>query len=126
MGLRPWLIGILAGALLIALGIAAYQMGIAEGEKRARGQSAEAAETAPAAGPGRDLFVARCGSCHTLEAAGTDAEVGPNLDDTAPDAARVLAAIENGGTGTGQMPSDLVRGEQAAQVADYVAAAAGD
>jgi cytochrome c oxidase subunit 2 len=30
---------------------------------------------------GRELFTQQCGSCHTLADAGTQAEVGPNLDD---------------------------------------------
>jgi mono/diheme cytochrome c family protein len=30
---------------------------------------------------GEELFVARCGSCHTLAAAGTQGVIGPNLDD---------------------------------------------
>lgn len=32
-------------------------------------------------GSGEELFVARCGSCHVLEAAGTQGQIGPNLDD---------------------------------------------
>jgi mono/diheme cytochrome c family protein len=129
MGPRPWILGVLAGGLLIALGIAAYQMGIDEGEQRAGEQGRGPAETTPApkpqAGPGRDLFASNCGSCHTLEAAGTSGEIGPNLDDLKPDAARVLAAIETGGTGSGQMPRDLVQGQQAERVAQFVAANAG-
>ena len=30
---------------------------------------------------GQQLFTQKCGTCHTLTAAGTNAEVGPNLDD---------------------------------------------
>ena len=29
---------------------------------------------------GRDLFIAKCGTCHQLAEAATTAEVGPNLD----------------------------------------------
>src|SRR5919199_1583665 len=29
---------------------------------------------------GRDLFIANCGTCHTLAQAGTSANIGPNLD----------------------------------------------
>ena len=32
-------------------------------------------------GTGKNLFVARCGGCHTLADAGTNGQVGPNLDD---------------------------------------------
>jgi len=73
---------------------------------------------------GKDLFVSRCGSCHTLAAAGTSGAVGPNLDDLKADQARVLAAIQKGGTGSGTMPKDLVVGKDADDVAGYVAKAA--
>ena len=74
-------------------------------------------------GPGQDLFVSNCGSCHTLAAAGTPGGVGPDLDSIPVDEQRGLAAIENGGTGSGQMPANLVQGEEAQQVAEYVVAA---
>ena len=32
-------------------------------------------------GAGKDLFVPRCGGCHTLADAGTGGTIGPNLDD---------------------------------------------
>jgi mono/diheme cytochrome c family protein len=32
-------------------------------------------------GAGKELFVARCGTCHTLADAGTAGTIGPNLDD---------------------------------------------
>jgi mono/diheme cytochrome c family protein len=132
MGARPWIIGVLAGAVLIGLGVAAYQMGVAEGEDRAQSTTAAPASSAPAkttpkpaSGPGKQLFASTCGSCHTLSAAGTSGTAGPNLDDLKPDQARVLAAIQNGGTGSGQMPPGLLRGEEAAQVADFVSGSAG-
>ena len=82
------------------------------------------------------LFADNCGSCHTLEAAGTDGVVGPNLDDRlAPSGAaegeaitgtesRVLSAIETG-LGNGRMPAGILQGQQADQVASYVARVAG-
>jgi len=76
-------------------------------------------------GQGRELFVSRCGSCHTLAAAGTSGKVGPNLDDVAPDTAAVLDAIAKGGAGTGTMPKDLVVDKEAKAVAEYVASEAG-
>ena len=33
---------------------------------------------------GKDIFTANCGSCHTLEDAGTSGNVGPNLDQLKP------------------------------------------
>ena len=71
---------------------------------------------------GRERFVNTCGGCHTLADAGTNGRVGPNLDDVAPDAEEVLTAIE---TGPGPMPENLLEGEDARQVAEYVAAATG-
>jgi cytochrome c553 len=43
-----------------------------------------------------------CGGCHTLEAAGSSGNVGPNLDETKPDAALVVDRVTNG---AGSMPS---------------------
>jgi len=79
---------------------------------------------------GRDLFVQNCGTCHTLEAAGTVGQIGPNLDDIAIDHAAVLHAIRTGGGShshgaggrTGNMPRNLVTGKDARDVAAFVAA----
>jgi mono/diheme cytochrome c family protein len=79
---------------------------------------------------GRDLFVQNCGSCHTLDAAGTVGQIGPNLDDIAINEADVLNAIRTGGGShshgaggrTGNMPRNLVTGKDAQDVASFVAA----
>jgi mono/diheme cytochrome c family protein len=80
---------------------------------------------------GQELFVANCGSCHTLHAAGTVGQIGPNLDDIAVNEADVLHAIRTGGgrhakgqgTGpSGNMPANLVTGKDAQDVASFVAA----
>jgi mono/diheme cytochrome c family protein len=67
-------------------------------------------------------FVATCGGCHTLADAGTKGAVGPNLDDLKPDEATVEHQIANGG---GAMPPKLLTGQDAKDVAAYVAAVAG-
>ena len=83
---------------------------------------------------GKDLFVTNCGACHTLEKAGTDGIVGPELDEilappspSPPDPAtiepRVLNAIENGIQG--RMPAGILSGEQAKTVAEFVSRCAG-
>ena len=78
---------------------------------------------------GKQLFVTNCGACHTLDKAGTDGVVGPNLDQllgTASPAAnktRVLNAINNGING--RMPRGIVAGEDANAVADFVSQEAG-
>lgn len=71
---------------------------------------------------GRELFVANCGACHTLDAAGTQGAIGPNLNEAQVDEAEVLAVIANGGKGSGNMPANLVTGEDAEAVAAFVAA----
>jgi mono/diheme cytochrome c family protein len=70
---------------------------------------------------GKDLFTERCGSCHTLDAAGTQGQIGPNLDEAQVDQAEVLKVIDEGGRGSGNMPPDLVTGEDAQAVAAFVA-----
>jgi cytochrome c oxidase subunit II len=46
---------------------------------------------------GKDLFVQECGSCHTLADAGTEGEVGPNLDEAlqGADAEFIMESIVN-------------------------------
>ena len=89
---------------------------------------------------GRQLFIERCGTCHALKEAGTQAEIGPDLD------AAFKQAREDGmdqdtveGVVEGQianpratdpddpayMPADLVTGDDAADVGAYVASVAG-
>lgn len=129
---QAWLFGIGGGAVLLALLLSAYVIGYNQGEGDAEPASPAAAEPAGKpepetadTGPGKDLFASNCGSCHTLAAAGTSGATGPDLDTLAPDEAQVLAAIENGGTGSGAMPAGLVSGADADAVAAYVAENAG-
>jgi mono/diheme cytochrome c family protein len=75
---------------------------------------------------GKQLFISTCKSCHTLEAVQAHGVTGPNLDELGGlDEARVLQAIEQGGTGSGRMPAELLEGEDAEAVAAYVAKVAG-
>ena len=75
---------------------------------------------------GQELFGQQCRRCHTLSASGAVATVGPNLDQLRPPKALVLDAIDNGrARGQGQMAADLVEGEDAEAVAQYVAVAVG-
>ncbi len=82
---------------------------------------------------GKQLFVQSCGACHALEDAGTTARIGPNLDD-AFRAARQAGFEESqfeGVTrrwiqiGQAPMPRNIVVGQDADDVAAYVAAVAG-
>jgi mono/diheme cytochrome c family protein len=76
---------------------------------------------------GRELFAANCAQCHTLRASNAIGETGPNLDTLRPKAALILDAIKNGRArgGMGQMPSGLLAGDDAKDVASYVQAVAG-
>ena len=72
---------------------------------------------------GKTAFVATCGGCHTLKDAGTNGNVGPKLDSLAPlTVARVANQIANAAP---TMPAKLLTGQDAANVAAYVASVAG-
>jgi cytochrome c6 len=60
-----------------------------------------------------------CGRCHTLEAAGTSGNIGPNLDEAKPSLSLVVTRVTNG---KGAMPSfkDTLSDEQIRDVAAYV------
>jgi mono/diheme cytochrome c family protein len=72
------------------------------------------------AGDGGRLFLASCGGCHTLAAAGTTGSAGPDLDQARPSYARVVEEVTDGGDG---MPSfaDSLTGAQIRAIAGYVA-----
>ena len=75
---------------------------------------------------GKTLFQQQCKSCHTLAAVNARGVTGPNLDrigEVTPK--RVLNAIKNGGTGQKRMPSGLLEGKEAQDVAEYVSEVAG-
>jgi cytochrome c553 len=75
---------------------------------------------------GRQLFGERCALCHTLKAANAVAQVGPNLDDLQPNKALVLSTIKSGRSqGNGQMPANIYTGQDAVDVAEFVAKAVG-
>jgi mono/diheme cytochrome c family protein len=75
---------------------------------------------------GRELFGLRCAQCHTLKASNAVAQVGPDLDQLRPPKALVLDAIKNGrARGNGQMAAGLYAGQDAEDVASYVAKAVG-
>jgi cbb3-type cytochrome c oxidase subunit III len=73
---------------------------------------------------GKQIFVAKCGGCHTLKAAGTTGTQGPNLDVLKPAFPRVKKQVINGG---GIMPAfkDVLNDAQINAVAKYVAEHAG-
>jgi len=70
----------------------------------------------------RTLFEEQCGGCHTLADADAGGTFGPNLDATKPSASNVACQIERGGDG---MPAGIVSGDEATDLARYVASASG-
>src|SRR3954467_3649971 len=84
---------------------------------------------------GKQMFVKKCGSCHTLNRAGTKGTTGPNLDQAFQRAEKdgfgesairgvVKKQIEYPNRSPelgGIMPAKLVEGQDAANVAAYVA-----
>ena len=73
---------------------------------------------------GKDIFLANCGSCHTLADAGTSGTVGPNLDQLKPNQSIVQRQVINGG---GAMPAfkGVLTPAQITAVSKYVSSVAG-
>ncbi|MEI6626325.1 MAG: c-type cytochrome [Thermoleophilia bacterium] len=63
------------------------------------GATTAAAAEGDAAAGAAVFSSAGCGGCHTLAAAGSAGNVGPNLDELKPDYAAVLYQVTNGGGG---------------------------
>jgi plastocyanin len=92
-------------------------------------------EESPDVVKGKELFVQKCGSCHQLKRANTQGIQGPNLDQAFGPARRAgigketvegvvrdqIALVRRGSI----MPRNLVRGDNASDVAAYVAMVAG-
>ena len=124
---RAWGLGIAVVVLVLGLGLPVLVM-VSNGEGHASegqgGVKLTAAET-----NGRQLFARNCSTCHTLAGSNAVGRVGPNLDtlnggNLKP--AFVLDAIKKGrASGNGQMPAGLLYGDEAQDVADYVATVAG-
>jgi mono/diheme cytochrome c family protein len=87
---------------------------------------------------GKQLFVTKCGACHTLSHANTTGTVGPNLDDAFRQdradeikSASIQGLVDdwiqypNADVNSGAvMPAGLYKGQEAQDVAAYVAAVA--
>jgi plastocyanin len=87
---------------------------------------------------GKQLFVQKCGSCHVLARAGTKGNIGPNLDAALTNPLHegfgesairgmvagmidIGSALRDPESGAQIMPADLVKGDDARDVAAYVA-----
>jgi mono/diheme cytochrome c family protein len=89
---------------------------------------------------GRDLFISNCGTCHALKEAATTAAVGPNLDAAFAGArasgmdqdtiegvvsAQIAEPRETDPSNPTYMPPKILEGQEANDVATYVASVAG-
>lgn len=88
---------------------------------------------AAASSQAKQAFTQNCGGCHVLKAAGTQGTTGPNLDDAfgcAEQQGFEKSTIRDVIRGqidyaSPPMPRELVKGQQADDVADYIATVAG-
>jgi mono/diheme cytochrome c family protein len=114
---RPAIL-LLAGAVLLAAGCGGEETTGFEGANRSNGKT---------------LFVSDCGSCHTLAEAATAGTVGPNLDQAFGYECKqgfeesTTFSVVHGqiDLAQGAMPADIVTGQDAVDVAAYVASVAG-
>src|SRR3954454_12869372 len=84
---------------------------------------------------GAQIFVERCGACHTLSVAGTQGSATkvtdkenvdvPSFEARKENVDDVLYAIENGGFSGAIMPENLVTGQEARKVAEFLSKYAG-
>ena len=116
--MRPALISSLSVAAALALGACGTA-------------SIDVAEDDPMR-EGAVLFAERCSGCHTLDVAGAQGSAnralrnqGPNLDERTETVEDVLYAIRNGGFSGAIMPQNIVVGEEAEAIAEFVAEHAG-
>jgi mono/diheme cytochrome c family protein len=85
--------------LIVLAGLAVVIAGVAI--TRGRGGSTNVVGDAVS---GKALFKGYCSSCHTLEAAGSTARLGPNLDILKPSYEQVVYQVTTGGTGGAGLP----------------------
>ncbi|HLY85272.1 MAG TPA: c-type cytochrome [Gaiellaceae bacterium] len=132
---RVWVLG--AGLAVVALLAAGCGYG-----------GAASAAQRPDTQNGQQLFSQKCAACHTLAAAGASGTIGPNLDNAFagdraqgyPDSSIENVVLDQIRLGSGpiatyttnkkftpqtQMPANLVTGQDAIDVAAYVASVAG-
>jgi len=84
---------------------------------------------------GAVLFNQNCAGCHTYSPAGAEGSAskvntrenkdGPNFNERQESAEDVLYAIQNGGFSSGPMPQNILTGEDAKAVAEFIAANSG-
>jgi mono/diheme cytochrome c family protein len=120
--------GRVCAAVLCSVALAACGSAVAgSGSTSAPGSTTSAGHSASApasTAEGKQIFISSgCGGCHTLAAAGSHGNVGPNLDSLKPSYAAVLSQVTNGGGGMPSFKGQL-SAKQISAVAHYVASVA--
>jgi len=126
----PRRLAVLALALLALLAVGCGTQNVDLPEADTRGAAGERLVR------GATLFAQRCHACHTLNVAGSQGSAedpngreykdGPNFNERVESVNDVLYAIRNGGFSSGPMPQNIVTGEDAVAVAEFVAKYAGN
>lgn len=112
--------------LTVGLGLAVPAIIMADNEESLKKQGPGGVDLSNAETNGRQLFARNCSTCHTLKGADAVGKVGPNLDTLNPPVNLTLDAIKNGrARGMGQMPAELLDGNEAKNVAQFIAKVAG-
>jgi mono/diheme cytochrome c family protein len=118
----------LAAASILAIGLAATACG-------SEGISSKVSSDKPNIAHGADLFAERCAGCHTMDLVGAQGGAtlikdrervdGPNFNVRKETTDSVLYAIRNGGFSGAIMPENIVVGNDANDVAAFLAKYAG-
>ncbi|HVR05113.1 MAG TPA: c-type cytochrome [Solirubrobacteraceae bacterium] len=113
-----------------ALAAALSAVAVAVGFTACGTQGIQVAKTSPYY-HGAQLFLERCSGCHTLAAVGAEGSAssikdrvrtnGPNFDFRKEEVSQVLYALHNGGFSGAVMPQNIVVGQQAQEVAQFLA-----
>jgi mono/diheme cytochrome c family protein len=96
------------------------------------GHVVDSASNSPAVNHGAQLFYQRCSGCHTLAAAAAEGSAtkrnadrervdGPNFNQRKETVQTALYAIRYGGFSGGIMPENIVTGDDAQAVAEFLA-----
>jgi mono/diheme cytochrome c family protein len=119
---RRAVIPMIVVAALLAAGCGSQQIDLDEGESQN-------------ATNGAALFSEHCSGCHSLDMVGAEGSSisaedkettdGPNFNDRREDRDSVLYAIRNGGFSGAIMPENIVTGQEAEHVADFLSKYAG-
>jgi mono/diheme cytochrome c family protein len=119
---RRAVIPMLTVAALLAVGCGSQQIDLDKDESQN-------------AANGAALFSEHCSGCHSLDMVGAEGSSisaedkettdGPNFNDRREDRDSVLYAIRNGGFSGAIMPENIVTGQEAEDVADFLSKYAG-